>query len=814
MSNIKPDLSTAQLYCFHCGDICATTSIKLQDKNFCCKGCKTVYEILNNNGLCTYYDINEHPGTSQKIEVRKDKFAFLEDEQIVQKLISYQDENQIHITFYLPQIHCSSCLWLLENLHTINESILTSKVDFEKKEVFVVLQKEQTSVRKVAELLTGIGYEPYISFDTMNKSKVSGYNKSRLYKIGVAGFAFGNIMLLSFPEYFSISGEDIGEYKWIFRGLNLVLALPVFFYSATEFFATAWGGIKNKYLNIDVPIALAIIITFFRSIYELYTNTGPGYFDSMTGIVLFMLTGRILQDRTYQSLSFDRDYKSFFPITVNVIKEDKAIPITLDNLKYGDVFEVFSNELIPVDAILTKGNAQIDYSFVTGESIPVQKQIGEIIYAGGKQIQGKIELMVVKEVTQSYLTNLWNKSAFKESDLPKDSYVDFIGKYFTWVVFAIAAIACAYWMFAHDYTRAFNVLTTILIVACPCALLLSSTFTNGNIIRILGFNKFYVRHASVVEELGKVNHIVLDKTGTITQNQSLRVVYEGMALNNEQKEIIKSVTVHSNHPLSKAVVDYFKEVELLDVKDFKALQGKGITAWVNEQFVKIGSSDFVLNQPSKAENSEVHLLIDNNYLGKFAIHNAYRFGLDNLITSLKDMHYDLSLISGDNAGEESTLRTRFGKNTDLLFHQLPEDKLNYVAHLQLTEHKRVAMLGDGLNDSGALKQSNVGIAVTENTNNFTPASDAILQAENFILLPKFFAFAKDAKRIILTSFIISIMYNIIGLYFAVRGALSPLIAAILMPCSSIFIILFTFSMSYIFAWKRSLLKYDKNHVSA
>jgi len=814
MSNAKPDLSTAKLNCFHCGDECTTKSIHLQEKYFCCNGCKTVYEILNNNGLCTYYDINEHPGTSQKIEVRKDKFAYLDDEQILQKIIQFQDEKQIHLTLYLPQMHCSSCLWLLENLHTINKGIVTSKVDFEKKEVFIVLHKETITVRQVAELLTGIGYEPYISFDTINNTKVSTYNKSRLYKIGVAGFCFGNIMLLSFPEYFSINGEEIDGYKHIFRTINLILALPVFFYSATEFFQTAWGGIKNKYLNIDVPIALAIIITFVRSLYELYTNTGPGYFDSMTGIVLFMLTGRILQDRTYQSLSFDRDFKSFFPITVNVIKDNLSAPTTLDKLKYGDVFEVFSNELIPVDAILTKGNAEIDYSFVTGESIPVHKQIGEIIYAGGKQIPGKIELMVVKEVTQSYLTNLWNKSAFKKSDEYKDSYVDFIGKYFTWIVFGIALISCTYWLLHHEYKLAFNVLTTILIVACPCALLLSSTFTNGNIVRILGFNKFYIRHAAVIEEMGKVNHIVLDKTGTITQNQSLRILFDGIELNHDQKQIIKSVTVHSNHPLSKAIVDYFADTPMLEVKDFKTIPGQGISAWVDEQIILIGSEEFVNGKKSSAESAEVHIKIEQQYLGKFSIHNAYRFGLDKVLISLKSMHYGLSLITGDNSGEERNLRQRFGVHPDLLFNQLPEDKLHYIAHLQQTQHKTVAMLGDGLNDSGALKQSNVGIAITENTNNFTPASDAILQAENFTLLPQFFAFAKDAKRIILTSFVISVIYNIIGLYFAVRGALSPLIAAILMPSSSIFIILFTFSMSYIYAWKRGLLKYDKNHVTA
>jgi Cu+-exporting ATPase len=578
------------------------------------------------------------------------------------------------------------------------------------------------------------------------------------------------------------------------------------FFSATEFFVQAWKGLKHKFLNIDAPIALAIAITFGRSLYEVFSHTGSGYFDSMSGIVFFMLVGRILQDKTYQSISFDRDYKSFFPIAVNVLKEQKIIPTTIDKIKSGDIIQIYSNELIPVDCILSKGKAEIDYSFVSGESVPVIKEPGEIIYAGGKQIGGALELLVVKEVSQSYLTNLWNKDVFKTKEELPDSYIHVISKYFTFIVFVIAGVAASYWYMQHEYKLMWNTITTVLIVACPCALLLSATFTNGNILRILSKNKLYLRHPDVIEHLSKVNHLVFDKTGTLTQQSDVSVTYSGNKLNEEAQTCIALLLSQSPHPLSKAIVQYLdKNIEGATVENFKWTTGMGVEGWIEDKYYKIGSREFVLGEKDNQQiNSTVCVKIDNIYFGEFKIVNKYRFGFYQLMENLKT-NYPISIISGDNDSEQQRLRSVLG-NSDILFHQKPDDKLDYILHLQNVKNKNVLMIGDGLNDAGALKQSNVGIAITENANNFSPACDGIIDASQFSNLDKFIAFAKTGNRIIMMSFILSILYNIIGLYFAVQGQLSPFIAAVLMPCSSISIILATYGMSEMAAWRIKLNK--------
>jgi Cu+-exporting ATPase len=779
--------------CYHCGDECVTEQIQLAGKTFCCQGCKTVYQVLNHSDLCDYYELNKNPGNSQRIEVRKDKFSFLDDAKIQQQLISFRNNDQTHVTFYLPQIHCSSCLWLLENLHRINDNIVSSRVNFSSKEVSIVFNHRGTSLRSVAELLTSVGYEPYISLQNLQKTKPR-LQRSLIYQLGVAAFCFANIMLMSFPEYLGLEGAE-KEMQSTFRYFNLILSLPVLLYSSLPFYESAWGSLKHRFLNIDAPIALAILMTFGRSVYEVLSNTGGGYFDSMSGIVFFMLVGRVLQEKTYQQLSFERDYTSYFPIAITVIKDNQEIPTALPDIKVGDTILIHNEELIPVDGLLTRGKALVDYSFVTGESIPVLKEMGELLYAGGKQTASNIELLVMKEVAQSYLTSLWNKDEKQKTQ--QVSFVHTLSRYFTWIVFALAAVGALYWSF-YDSGKAWNVVTTILIIACPCALLLSNSFTNGNVLRILGNNKFYLRNAQVIEEMANADHLVFDKTGTLTTSEEQDIRYSGKYLTQELIEQIAALAAQSTHPLSKLLAKQAKSYGQYVVHQFREITGKGISGIVDQQIIALGSAEFVTGRSAAQINgSTVYVSVDGELMGFYTIRNHYRAAIFKQILRLKK-NYTISILSGDNASEKNVLRNELGDDVQLHFYQKPEDKLNYIKNLQQAGH-RVIMIGDGLNDAGALKQSDAGIAVTESTNNFTPASDGILEAANLRRLPAYLLFTKANKKVVVASFVLSILYNIIGLSFALQGALSPLIAAILMPSSSISIILLTFGASSLYA---------------
>lgn len=786
----------ARQLCYHCGDVVLKENITLNDKVFCCEGCKMVYEIINQNNLCNYYDIEKNPGITQKHKVRGGKFAFLDDKSVQAGLIHFTEGNQSHILFYLPQMHCSSCIWILEHINKLQAGIIKSQVDFLKKEILVVFDNTKTGLRKIAESLTSIGYEPHINLSHINNKKISKHDKARIYKIGVAGFCFGNVMMMSFPEYFSLGTFEDESLKSFLGYFNLALALPVFFYSSSEFFISAWKGFKQKIVNIDAPIALAVLITFLRSVYEVVSGTGAGYFDSMSGIVFFMLVGRYFQSITYDSLSFERDYTSYFPVGVTILNDDGTeFQIPVSKLKVGQRIKIHSHEIIPADSILFLGKANIDYSFVTGESLPIEKTIGEIIYAGGKQIGGAIELEVVKEVSQSYLTKLWNNDVFKENEEEKkESFIHSVSRYFSLALFSVAALAAVYWSF-KDPSKVWNALTAVLIVACPCALLLSATFTNGSIIRFLGKLNFYVKNSNVIERIGEADAIVFDKTGTITRQQGAKIVYNGADLNEAQAQLIRSVANQSNHPLSRSIVSYLPSSKTQIVKHFIEEKGKGVTGEVNGVKIKLGSPSYMLLKKdlNADDGSYVYVSFDDEIQGCFVIRNTYREGLNELFETLANK-YQMAIISGDNDNERTRLENYFGKNTQMLFNQKPEDKLQFVKNLQ-SRGKKVVMIGDGLNDAGALKQSDVGIAITDNINNFSPACDAILSGDKFKWLYDLIQFCKREKAIIYGSFIISILYNFVGLFYAVQGTLKPVIAAILMPASSISIVVFTTGVS-------------------
>ena len=760
-----------------------------------------VYEILNQNNLCQYYDITQAPGLTQKTKIREGKFAFLDDVSVEAKLVHFSDQKQKHVIFYLPQMHCSSCIWLLEHLNKLDAAIVKSQVNFLKREVSIVYNLDDTSLRKVVELLTTIGYEPHISLHDISNKNIRKYDKKRIYKIGIAGFCFANIMMLSFPEYFGLNNIQEKGLRTYFGYINLFLALPVFFYCATDFFVSSWKSIQQRFLNIDAPIALAIVITFSRSIYEIVSGIGAGYLDSMSGIVFFMLIGRFFQDRTYQTLSFDRDYTSYFPLGVTIINEnedEQQIPIS--KLKIGQRIKIHNGEIVPADAILFLGKAHIDYSFVTGESIPVEKGIGEIIYAGGKQTAGAIELEVVKEVSQSYLTQLWDNDAFKNKGEKSVSFIHQVSKYFTYVLFTIGFVSAMYWQ-VNDPFKTWNALTSVLIVACPCALLLSATFTNGNMLRMLQKFGFYAKNADVIERIAEANTIVFDKTGTITKQKGEEISYNGSELSFEEKQIIRSLAAQSNHPLSKAIVSFIPFSKKWPVKSYHESKGLGSSGLINSLEVKLGSAQYIIGTRNEllSGGSKVYVSINSDVLGYFIIRNTYREGLEKIIYQLQSK-FKLALISGDNDAERINLSKLFSSGSDLRFEQKPQDKLDYIKQLQ-HYGKRVIMMGDGLNDAGALMQSNVGIVITDDINNFSPASDAILDGKSFSKLNAILAYCKDQKTIIYGSFIISILYNIIGLYFAVQGTLQPVIAAILMPVSSISIVLFTTGMSSLLARK-------------
>lgn len=771
--------------CFHCGDKITGRPVAHSNKTFCCTGCATVFELLSASGMEAYYQLEERPGV--KAEIADGRFAFLDLPEIQERLLRFQDGKYARVTLRLPAIHCSSCIWLLENLHKLHAGVKQVSVHFTRKEASILFKTKDISLRELAEFLVRLGYSPDINMATF-ESLPPRISKGLYYKIGIAGFSFGNIMLLSLPEYLGM-GEGWESYARFFGYLNILLALPVFLYAASDYYRSAWASVRNGKVNIDVPITLGIFALFGRSLYEILSGVGAGYMDSLAGLLFFLLIGKWFQEKTYQSLSFDRKYDSYFPVAATVIENGQERQVPLKNLVPGMEILVRNQELIPADSVLLSEEASIDFSFVTGESDPVRKEEGEYVYAGGRQAGAAIRLRVRQKVDQSYLTELWNQQAFSKPDQKKIlAFIDIVSRRFTFVILFIALAGAIFW-WLHDPSKVAVVVTAVLIVACPCALALSAPFSFGHTLRVLGNNRFYLRNSDAIERMAGITDIVFDKTGTLTHANQYDIEFRGQPLSDFHKQGAALLASQSNHPLSRAISSHLGEVWPGEVLRFREVPGGGLQATVDGKWMVLGSERFVTGESTAgASGTRVYLKVEEELLGYFEMSTAYRVKFEETLKSL-EKNFALHLLSGDNDSEQKRL-SAFIDRDQMHFNQSPFEKLQYIENLQ-QKNRKVLMIGDGLNDAGALQAADVGVSVADNVHAFTPACDAIFDGAGLAKLPEVIGLAKHGLTVVKWSIGLSFAYNIIGLSFALSGLLTPLVAAILMPVSSISVVVLT-----------------------
>ena len=798
MSSIKEKTT-----CFHCSDECTDETIHLDGHSFCCNGCSTVYQLLQDVGLEDTYA--NGPLGIRPDEAKHHELNYLDNEEVKESLLDFTEGKLGRISFELPAIHCSACVFLLERLERLNSGVRQCEVNFPKKTANILFDQTQISLKELVLLLHSIGYAPNLNL-AKSSEKESGpsTNKDLLYKMGVSGFCFGNIMLLSFPEYL-IGGQALDE-KWtyLFNYLNLALALPVVLFAGRDYLVSAYKGLKVRYVNMDVPVSIGILAIFGRSAFDIITNVGPGFLDSLAGFVFFLLIGKWYQAKTYSGLSFERDYKSFFPIAVNRIGADGQVnAIMIKHLLKGDQIQIHNDELIPCDSELLSDKASIDYSFVTGEAAPSSKTIGSKIYAGGKNRGSAIDLKVLKPVSSSYLTSLWNNSEGneKEEKPPLLNFSNRIASWFSATVLSIAAITAIYWLVV-DPTNWLNTTTAVLIIACPCALALSIPFTYGSMLRHFGRHGFFVRSVEALAKLGQINHVVFDKTGTITVRQKESVFFSGNKLADDELCALVNVSRNSLHPLSKTFADAHSDCARMVVIGFTESPGIGVYGMCDEVQVELKNPLHLDASQQELFNSwngqhvgmgRTAVLIDGKLKARVDFASTYRSELKSVVNQIKAEN-GLSLLSGDNDTESEALSDPEIVGIDkrnMSFEMDPHQKKEWIVKRQESEQEKVLMVGDGLNDAGALRAAHFGISIAEDNTQFTPASDGILTADSFHKLPKLIRLAKQARIVVIAAFALSFIYNVVGVSVAVQGLLSPVIAAILMPLSSVTIVVFT-----------------------
>jgi len=790
----RPEVPQAMAQsCHHCGDPCTSGGFELEGHSFCCLGCQTVFGLLQESGLSNFYTIANRPGTRVDAVAGPERWTYLNEPSVAAKLLDYSDDKIARVTFQAPAIHCVACVWLLENLFRLHPGIGRSRVNFARREVSITFTPQRAKLSEIADLLSRIGYEPSLTLAELDRE--AARPRSRLgLQIGVAGFAFGNIMLFSLPLYLGLDSATGPVFRSLFGWLSLALALPVVTFSASDYWRSACTSLRQRTLTLDVPIAAGLAALYAQSAWEILAGHGEGYLDSLAGLVFFLLCGRAFQRITHERLVFDRDYRGFFPLGVVRHTDSGEETVSISQLVVGNRLRVRHGELVPADARLLSGEGLIDYSFVTGESEPVSRQPGDHLYAGGRQVGGAVELETVKPVSQSYLTSLWNDEAFRKGrDDTFNTLTNHYSRRFTRLVLVVAVAAILGWSVVGNAARGLKAFASVLIVACPCALALAAPFTLGTAQRLLGRRGVCLRNGQVVESIAKVDAIALDKTGTLTAAHTTEIRFHGADLSLDELAAVAALCRQSAHPYSRRIAQLAPPIGSPSVAEFSETTGAGLSAMVGGRRVIVGSAAWLARNgievpPESPTMAAVLVAFDSMFRGAFALDNTLRPEVDRLLVQL-GQRFELALISGDNERERSRFAGLFGENANLHFNLSPKDKLGFIRNLQ-ARNRTVMMVGDGLNDAGALRQGDVGVAVVEGVGKFSPASDVILDSPMVSRLGDIIDFCRRATTIVRVSFGISAAYNAVGIGIAAAGILSPLICAILMPLSSATVILF------------------------
>ncbi len=593
-------------------------------------------------------------------------------------------------------------------------------------------------------------------------------------------------MLFSIPRYANGAPLD-PVFQRLFDVLNLALAVPVLLFSAAPYFRTAWEAIRGRSMAIEVPVALGLAVLFLRSVFDISTGHSEGFLDSFAGLVFFLLLGRLFQQKVFDRIAFDRTYRSFLPLSVRVERPAGFELIPLEQVKPGDCIEIRPGEVVPADARLESRPARVDYAFVTGEQAPVAVGHGDVVRAGGRATMDVMRLRVLREVSHSHLASLWNNPVFSKS---KSRWLTDVasrfGAWFTAGAVGLAAIGAIVWW--PNAAASASVATAVLIIACPCALTLSAPITLGTAMGLLGRRGLYLKHPAVAFDLSRIDLIAFDKTGTLTAASERRVLEaEGLSANGWQ--LVRALALHSTHPVSRVIANHLNhsaEAAPEVVTDVREIPGQGIAGVVDGVRVAIGTWPFVNARSSQPLDSppERTSVLAGTELGWVRLSSTVRPGVEHAARALAQSRA-VCLLSGDHDTERARWVDIFGSR--MRFRQTPQDKLAFIAEAQRAGH-HVLMIGDGLNDSGALAAADVGLAVSDETACMVPACDAVVAGDRVADVPAFLRYATRARSVVFLCFLVSVLYNAGGLTLALTGQLTPIASAILMPVSSLTIV--------------------------
>lgn len=799
--------------CFHCGLPAQeqfSATVAGEEQLFCCVGCQAVAQAIESGGLADFYRFRD--STNEKPNDLSHAYSEYDLDDIQADIITPKSETEFRVQFFLAGISCAACAWLIENHLSKHAAIRHVAVNATTQICSVEWDKNSLPLSGLMRELELIGYSPKPATSQAYLQSAQAKQRSTLLRLGVAGIGMMQVGMVAVALYAGgIQGIDAG-WQGFLRWVSLVFATPVVLYSAQPFFSSAWRALKMKALNMDAPVCIALVLAYGASVYATLTHSGEVYFDSVSMFTFFLLLGRYLEMRARNSnQSRNQHLLSMLPLTANKILSNdessgsspRAVP--LKSVVVGDVLQVESGSVFPVDGKVLSGTTFADESLLTGESTPIAKSTGDSVIAGSLNGDTAVAIQVTAVGTDTALAAI--EAMVEDAQQQKPAQValaDRIAGRFVTVVLILAVVIGGVWCW-YDVSRALWVVLSVLVITCPCALSLATpaALTAGTSrLRRLGF---LVRSKHVIESLANISHVVFDKTGTLTQGHFRieRVELAGTAtpMNVQQvQSIIASLEQHSKHPIAKA----FREIPIQCVASQVTVKaGEGIEGIVDGQLYKFGKPSYALAGkslpgPHLSESNPNHvwqcLSCPSGLVAWVCLSDSMREESPSVIEYLRTKQYSVALLSGDRQANVDTFcsvlkKHSLGSSIDVALGDVsPTGKLAYV-HERQAEGGRVLMVGDGINDAPVLSGADVSVAMPQATQLAQMKSDAMLLNDNLQTLQQAFEVSGSVQRTIRQNLMWALGYNLLALPAAAMGLIPPYLAAAGMSLSSLVVVL-------------------------
>jgi Cu2+-exporting ATPase len=798
-TEVAPAARAVRAPCAHCGlPVPPGADGDEAARRFCCEGCRAVWAILHEHGLERYYALRD--GAAPAPAAPADRpYAELDDPGFQARTCHPEPGGRVSTELYLEGVHCSACVWLVEKLPGLVPGLAEARLDLPRSQVRVVWDPRAVPLSAIARRLGSLGYAPHPCRGLAGQAARRREDRAMLARIGLAGAVAGNVMAIAFALYGGMLDGMEPEFAAFFRWASLLLTMPSLIWGGGVFFRSAFTALRARTLGMDLPISIGLLAGFLHGVVNTARGTGEVYFDSVTVLIFLLLSGRYLQRRQQRAAGDAAELvASLYPTSARLIEDGQVREVPLETLTPGVVVEVRAGDLVPADGVVRAGRSTVDLSLLSGESVPQSVTEGARVHAGTLNVSSRIEIRVERtgeDTRVGRLMTLVEEHARRRP--PIAQLADRISGHFVAVVLALAGATFVLWA-RIDPSRALDHAAALLIVTCPCALGLATPLAVSAAIGQAARAGFLIKGGDVLEKLTRPGRMWLDKTGTLTEGHAALLRWHG---DEAVKPLVAAAEAHTGHPLGRAFLRALGEPVPGARVEIEETHGGGIEAAVDGHRLLVGSADFVTARAGAAPPAlaaavqalasdgltPVLIAVDGRVTAAAGFGDPLRGDAAAALARVRALGWRPGILSGDAARIAQAAGRRLGLAApDCLGGVAPEDKLRVV--LESASEGPVVMIGDGVNDAAALAAATVGIAVAGGAEAALTAADVFVVRAGVARIAELLEGSRRAMRVVRRNLAFSLGYNVIGVTLAMTGILNPLVAAILMPLSSLTVI--------------------------